>query len=67
MALDPYRRKMRARFQRGTDDAPEQSRVPLVVSGIGLVAMLALVYYLGVMGLDSTTAQLFAWHIQPPP
>lgn len=67
MALDPYRRKLRARYRRSADEVPEQSRVPMVVSGIGLVAMLALVYYLGVMEIDSKTAQLFAWHIQPPP
>jgi hypothetical protein len=29
--------------------------------------MLALVYYLSVMGIESNTAQSFAWGIQPPP
>jgi hypothetical protein len=68
MALDPYRRKMTARYRRGVDDVPQQSsRVPFVVSGIGLLAMLALVGYLGVMGIESKTAQLLAWYVQPPP
>ena len=67
MALNPYRRKVTASHQRGIDDVPAQSRVPLIVGAVGLVAMLALVYSLSVMGVGSTAAQLFAWHVQSPP
>ena len=70
MALDPYRRKTKAKERHAVYDVPalrHQPRAPVIVGAIGLVAMLALVYYLSVMGLDSKTAQLFAWSIQPPP
>jgi hypothetical protein len=70
VALDPYRRKTKAKERYAMHDVPalrHQPRVPLIVSAFGLVAMLALVYYLSVMGIDSKTAQLFAWSIQPPP
>ena len=70
MALDPYRRKMKAKDRHTMHDVPalrHQPRVPMIVSAIGLVAMLALVYYLSAMAIDSKTAQLFAWSIQPPP
>lgn len=70
MALDPYRRKTKAEERYATHEVSplrHQHRAPVIIGAIGLVAMLALVYYLSVMGIDSNTAQSFAWGIQPPP
>jgi len=67
VALDPYRRTTKAKYRRGADDGREGSRVPMIVSALGLVVMLALVYNLGVMSIRRGTAELFAWNVQSPP
>jgi hypothetical protein len=67
MALDPYRRKTKARYVRRVDGGSGRSRVAVVMGAVGFIAMLLLVYNLGQMNFGGTAARLFASHVQTPP
>jgi hypothetical protein len=67
MALDPYQRISRRNGLSGNDKPPNGSRVPWLIGVVGLIAMLAIVYQLSVMGISSRTLQDFGWYGEPPP
>lgn len=66
MALNPYHRKSEAKYRAGIDETPKASRMPWIMGAIGFVAMLGVVYQLGVSGLSGQVAR-FTWTVQPPP
>lgn len=68
MALDPYRRKTKARYRQRIDGSPGRSRVSVVLGLVGFIAMLGLLYNLGqISELSTTASRLFAWNVQSPP
>jgi hypothetical protein len=68
MALDPYRRKTKARYRQRIDGPSGRSRVSVVLGLVGFIAMLGLLYNLGqISELSSTASRLFAWNVQAPP
>jgi hypothetical protein len=68
MALNPYHRKSSPKYRAGLDTPPPKtSRVPWLISAIGLIALLGIVYQLSVSGLSTETAKFFTWSVQPPP
>jgi hypothetical protein len=67
MALDPYKRISHRNDLSKNDKRPLSSRVPWLIGAVGLIAMLAIVYQLSVMGISSTTLQDFGWYGETPP